>query len=169
MQHWPWVRELVFWGSLALNAVLFVFFFFKSAINEIAREWWIGRRQRKEEEQNRLYELRRHLVAYPSHHFSLMIQAVLSSRVQTDLELGQILKAVESAGRRLTEATEFTAANEPRFPPEIRDGLKKLKQVSLISDVLADHSRMLARHERVAGVCEQLVARIDALVRNNGS
>ena len=164
MKHWQWGRELIFWGSVVLNAVLAVLLFFKSAINEIVRDWWTGRRQHREQEQERLHELRRHLVIYPSYHFSLMIQMILSNKIQSDHELQQILRAVESVGRRLSEAGEFIATNEPRFPPEIQEGLRELKQVSLIHDVLADSSRIFSRHDRVVEVCGRLVAQIDSLL-----
>lgn len=107
MEHWQWGRELVLWVSLAVNAVLFFLLFFKSAINEIVREWWIRRHRREEENRRYLHELRRHLVAYPSHHFFLMIQAVLAGKARTDRELEKISKSMESGGHRLTEAARL--------------------------------------------------------------
>ena len=157
MESSGWLRELIFYGSLILNLVLLVALFFRTAINEVVRDWWRERRQRKEEEKSLLHELHYHLNLYPAIHFSIMTQLSMMSMVRTAEEVRQIKSTYEKTEKMMEKFVVFTNSNELRFSDDIRAGLRELREAASVMDVLeGDYTRINGISQRVHDVSDRL-------------
>ena len=148
----------IFLLSVILNVVLGFAFFFRSAINDVVRDWWKERRQKRKEEQSRLYELNQHLTTYPVQHLCLTLQIMLIKEAQTTTEVQMVQESVESGEASLKQVLDFITANEVRFSDDIRAGLKELREASDIGDVMlqGQYKHIPETNHRVTAVCDRL-------------
>jgi len=167
MESWGSIWKLLLYGSIFLNIVFVLLVFFQTALNEIVRDLWRERRRRAEEEKDRLNELYRHLSSYPGYHFSLMMRLLIAERLQSDAELQEHLGAVRDIGDRIEQMQAFFAANELRFPDEIRHGLRDLRTASNAGGILTNPARIFDLHQQVVDVCNRLKRSVErALCRH---
>ncbi len=157
--------ELIFLLSVILNVVLGFAFFFRSAINDTVRDWWTGRRSRQKEQEDRLHELRGHLLPYPTYHFVMMMRYFIAERVQDDAEVQEHLRAVQEAGNKMQQIVDFIGANELRFSQEIQQGIRRLREEINMGDVIADPRRIFERHRLVKAACDRLKEQIEHELR----
>ena len=149
--------ELIFVLSLILNVVLGFAFFFRSTINDVIRDWWRERRQRKEEQKVLLHELHYYVNVYPTSHFCLMTQLSMMNLARTPQEVRQIESSNEKVGKVMEQFVVFTNANELRFSEDIRADLRELRKAASVIDVLeGDYTRILDISQRVHDVSDRL-------------
>ena len=149
--------ELIFILSIILNLVLGFAFYFRSAINEIVRDWWKERGKRKKEKKSLLHELHYHLNLYPGCHFIVMTHLAMESMARTTEEVRQIKSSYEKTGKMMEKFVVFSNANELRFSDDIRAGLRELREAASVMDVLeGDYSRILDISQRVHEISDRL-------------
>ena len=159
------MEGLILYGSLALNFVLGLALYFRTAINEVVRDWWTRRRSRRQEQEDRLHELHGYLLCYPNYHFIAMTRYFITQRVQTDAEVQEHLRAMQELGEKMHPIQDFVGANELRFSQEIQQGIRHLRQEINMGDVLADPRRIFERHRLVVGACDRLKEQIEQELR----
>jgi len=149
--------ELIFILSIILNLVLGFAFYFRSAINEIVRDWWKERGKRKKEKKSLLHELNNHLNLYPGSHFMIMTHLAMEIMAKTQEEVRQIKSSIEKTQKVLEQFVVFSNANELRFSADIRAGLRELREAASVMDVLeGDFTRILAISQRVHDISDRL-------------
>jgi len=151
-----------FYASVILNIALLVALFFRTALNDVVRDWWEERRRRHKEEADLLHKLHHHLSLYPTYHFSTMVSLFIMSTARTPEEVSRIKRGMEKTGNVLQQFIDFTSANELRFSEEIRAGLRKLREEASVMDVLeGQYARMYEISERVVEICVRLKGMIE--------
>ena len=86
-----------------------------------------------------------------------MAQLTLLQTAQTPQEVQSTQRYIDETMDELRRINEFITANELRFSSEIRSGLKELRGVSNISEVIVgDYTRIREIGQRVNEVCDRL-------------
>lgn len=112
--------------SLIINCILACILFFKSALNEILKQWWLQRQSAKKDKRERLSDIRLSLLKLQATFPFLLLDIVM---VKTDPKLAQ-----KTRGSHFTETTNAfkeenakLRENEIYCTIETQDLLKNLK------------------------------------------
>lgn len=106
--------------SIFLNLLLFIAVFFRSALNEILKDWWTERRQAKKEHKHQLFNLRSHLLKISRLSSTILIfQAMINSKEDTaiKIEMFNNSKPTLSQWHDINNIIEENCIN---YPPDIR-------------------------------------------------
>lgn len=114
--------------SIVLNILLIILLFFKSALNDILKEWWIDKRKVAKEAKGRLINLRANLLKLLTLSPLLLIQTAVHinekdpiAKKQLKFQWDNTLKAWELANETITK-------DEILFPSDIRIPLKEFQE-----------------------------------------
>ncbi|MHC4476876.1 MAG: hypothetical protein ACYTEL_14610 [Planctomycetota bacterium] len=106
--------------SVVGNLTLLAMFFFKSALNEILKEWWLEKRKQKRESKNRLVELRKRLITMQRLTPSMLINQAnlkyITDPSVKDRDTVRQSKMIEEWG----QANRYVLENEVYYPKDIR-------------------------------------------------
>jgi len=115
-------------GSVFLNVILFLLVFFKSALNDILKHWWIEKQKAKKEFKECLIELRTNLYKLQSSS-TLLIIAMALRRIEKNPETKAMLDDQYKNNLKVYgEVSNNMLKNEMFFPEDIREQIKQFQK-----------------------------------------
>ena len=129
--------------SIILNIIFVVILFFKSALNDIVKNWWIDRKKKKEEAIQRLVTFKTKFSIYQTQNLLIIItlakkHADLIMEKPTDQFIEDAyqssLNKFSEIGVSITELLDF-------LPPDLRSCYKRLNEQSteIIRNIMQGH------------------------------
>ena len=81
------IEKILLTISIILKLILIVAVFFRTALNEIVKDWWIEKKQTKKEHKQRFLELRSNLLKLSRLSFTILIfRAMANSKEDKDVK-----------------------------------------------------------------------------------
>ena len=109
--------------SLIVNLVLLLLVFFKSALNEIVKEWWLYKRKAKREKREKLIALRSYILEI-GHLSNMVLFGLASLKVVTDEETKQFNeKYSDDSRKKWGEIRQKISDEEIHYPIELRNDI----------------------------------------------
>ncbi|MBC2703098.1 hypothetical protein [Desulfobacula sp.] len=106
--------------SVILNIILVLLVFFKTALNEILKEWWQDKRNSQKELKERLITLRSTLLEL-SNTSTLLLILTAAKKNEKDIEVQKMYKEKwDNALSTYGELTDFITKNLPYYPIKVR-------------------------------------------------
>ncbi len=154
-------ESYVLWASVALNFVLALILFFRTALNEILLDWYKRSRQRRDRLRTLLLELRKHMSSFAQDYFLVLVGAGLELMGGEMAPAGR--KYREEAGERLKEANDFLDHRLPEFPQTIRTLVGELRGRVMLPkmDEILNREFILERGDSVEGVVKKILEEVD--------
>lgn len=156
--------------SLIINCILACFLFFKSALNEILKEWWLQRQSAKKDKRERLSNIRLSLLKLQAAFPFLLLDIVI---VKTDPELAE-----KTRGSHYKETTNaFKEANAKLRENEIYCTIETQNLLKGLTKKLEDSSSkllsgnftkesILAMIEELSKDIERIVSKVEEEIKN---
>ena len=158
--------------SIVLNIILIVVIFFKSALNDILKEWWINKQKEKKETIQHLAQLKTNLTK-----LSGLIPLIFVRTAQ--LTSGQILNPnskdylqnqLKENNLNLGKINEDILANEIYYPIDIKNSLQDFSKniAEFIQEIFTTQiykERMLEITTEIAKSTTSIIEKIDAHLR----
>jgi hypothetical protein len=150
--------------SVAVNIVLTLLLFFRSALNDIVKEWWSEKRKTRKESRDRLVALRSSLLKL-SNTSSLLLILTATNQIETDATVKQQMKPHWDAAAKLYgEIREAIVKDDPLLPSDIRREFKEFdaEMQKATKEVL----NALLYKERLLEIIQKVTSRIEAIVES---
>jgi len=122
------MQTAIFFASIILNIFLIFSLFFKSALNDILKEWWIEKRKMKRKTREHLIELRANLLKLSTLSPLLLIQSAAHMNEKDPIMKGKWKSQWDSTLKAWGQANEDISKNEILFPNDIRTFLKDFQE-----------------------------------------
>jgi hypothetical protein len=114
--------------SIILNIILFFLLLFKSALNDILKEWWSDKRNAKKEYRDRLSMLRSNLTKL-SGSLVMVLIAMALRRVETDPEILEMLESQYKNNLEIyKEINDLINKDYIHYPNNIRELINRFSQ-----------------------------------------
>ena len=160
------MKDIVLIISIVLNAVLAVCIFFKSALNDILKEYWRNKQERKRQRNQRIIDLRKHLSAIQNSATSNLVTMAVWWNAD-DPEQKAIYKGHLETSLKLS-GDSFRAAREDMiyYPEDIKAALEAFfaeyqKFTGEIVDKPIYKERLFEMSDYVNSSIEDITAMID--------
>lgn len=122
----PFIISLII--NIFLAILLLVTFFFKSAINDILKEWWLERRKKINKKTEKLIELRSNLSKIERVSSILLVSLAVEKNPNMKISKEETKKQIINKTKELGQINDLILKNEPYFPESIRKLYKKYKE-----------------------------------------
>ena len=122
-------------ASLILNVVLLVLLFFKSAFNDLFREYVLNRLRERKHRRELLKSLSAYLETLPHLYFNWITFGTLAEHAPTEEERAQAGVLRNENQALMAQALRFIRENRYDFPLGIQGHLAKLEQAMSLSPV----------------------------------
>ena len=160
------MNDIILIISIVLNVVLAICIFFKSALNDILKEYWRNKQERKRQRNQRIIDLRKHLSAIQSAVTSnLVIIAVWWNADNPEKEAiykGHLETSLKISGE------SFRAAREDLiyYPEDIKTALEAFfagyqKFIGEITEKPIYKERLVEMSDYLNSSIERIIAMID--------
>ena len=150
--------------SVAVNILLAFLVFFRSALNDIVKEWWLEKRKTRKESKDRLVALRSNLVKL-SNSSSLLLILTATNQIETDPVMRQQMKLQwDSAAKSYGEIREAIIRDEPLLPNDLRQGWKEFEAEMQKAGKEALNSLMYK--ERLLEITQNVTSKITSIIEN---
>lgn len=161
------MQTVILISSIILNFILAMLLFFKSALNDILKEWWLDKRTIKRENRDRLIELRSRLVKLSGLSPLLLIQSAIHQYEKDPYMKEKFKSQWNSTLKAWGEENEYISKNEILFPNDIRILLREFQEkfakatVEVITSLIYKE-RMLELTQEVSSSVSQIIEKVDA-------
>jgi hypothetical protein len=157
--------------SFAFNVVLVLLIFFKSALNDILKQWWKEKEQRKKDSKNYLIELRKKLTRIKNWSIATLI-TLASYKYGTDPMLRDSMKnSFNELIQKMGETHQYILDNEVYYPTDIRKLYDKFNEKfgKAISETITSvmyRERLLEIINDINPVIENLLTKVENHILN---
>ena len=158
--------------SFVLNVIFIVLLFFKSALNDILKEWWIDRRKKNEEKIKRLIDFKTKFNLQQSQGFLVILMLSLK---QVNLIMNRPSDQVSEATYQNSLQTSSEARNDilefvDYLPEELRVNYKRYnKQVTeIIANIMKGHCAkedVTAYSDKMSSLASEITNSTDSILR----
>ena len=139
----PWVSLLTL--SLALNLLLLIVLFFRSALNKIVENAYSEWRTRMATRRQLLTDVYAQVDAIGRDHFLVLATTGMIWNAHTDEERGTFMAKLEEMTPRVAEAQSFLTRHELELPHEIRALVDQLRSRMMLPSIeAAGNARSIA-------------------------
>lgn len=150
--------------SVAVNILLAFLVFFRSALNDIIKEWWLEKRKTRKESKDRLVALRSNLVKL-SNSSSLLLILTATNEIETDPVMRQQMKPQwGSAAKSYGEIREAIIRDEALLPNDLRQGWKEFK--AEMQKAGKEVLNSLMYKERLLEITQNVTSKITSIIEN---
>jgi len=160
------MQTAIFMASIIGNVVLIILFIFKSALNDILKEWWMNKRKVVRENRERLIELRANLLKLSSLSPLLLIQSAVLNNEKDPIMKKQLKDQWDSFLREWKLANEDILKKEILFSNDIRLLLKEFSEKwgKAITEVIISpiyKERLLKLTEEISSSVSKIIGEVD--------
>jgi hypothetical protein len=150
--------------SVAVNILLAFLVFFRSALNDIIKEWWLEKRKTRKESKDRLVALRSNLVKL-SNSSSLLLILTATNEIETDPVMRQQMKPQwGSAAKSYGEIREAIIRDEALLPNDLRQGWKEFE--AEMQKAGKEVLNSLMYKERLLEITQNVTSKITSIIEN---
>jgi len=114
--------------SVILNFFFVLLLFFRSALNDIVKEYWQQRCKRKEIFKNHLIELRKRILTLQRLECLILINQAVIKYDTTLAERSRLRETQDSMLKECGQAHQYISDNEVHYPKDIRELYKKYQR-----------------------------------------
>ena len=156
------MERIVLIISVAVNILFVLLLFFRSALNDIAKEWWLEKRKVRKESRVRLVALRSNLLKL-SNASSLLLILTATNQIETDSTAKQQMKphwdgAVKSYG----EIRDPIIKDDPLMPSDIRQAYKDFE--TEMQKATKEVLNSLMYKERLLEITQNVTSKIEVII-----
>ena len=160
--------------SIIINIILVPLIFFKSAINEILKEWWLDRRRKKEEAIKRLVEFKTKFTLYNSHNGMLMValaQKQLASIMGRAVD-AFIEEAFKSSSKKSGEASGSIAEFVDFLPAYLKTRFNSYNKLwgEIIRNIVENRitkEDLMGYNEKMTSLTSECINLADSMIEKN--
>jgi len=156
------MKNLVLIISLILNLILAPILFFKSALNEIVKEWWKEKRKRKIESRNHLVELRKRLIRIQNWSHLMLINQASIKYITDPIAKAKLTTSHEEIKKEWGEANRYILDNEIHYPEDIKKLYKEYSEK--LGKALAETITGVMYKERLLEIINSITPIMDSLI-----
>jgi hypothetical protein len=150
--------------SVAVNLILALSLFFRSALNDIVKEWWAEKRKARKESKERLVVLRSNLLKL-SNTSSLLLILTATNQIETDPVVKQQMKSHwDSAVKSYGQIREAIIKDDPLLPNDIRREYREFE--AEMQKATKEVLTALTYKERLLEITEEVTSRITAIIES---
>ena len=122
------IEKILLTISIILNLILIVAVFFRTALNEIVKDWWIEKKQTKKEHKQRFLELRSNLLKLSRLSFTILIfRAMANSKEDKDVK-AQMFNNSKPTLDQWRDINTDIEENDIHYPQDIRELYTKYRR-----------------------------------------
>jgi hypothetical protein len=150
--------------SLAINILFALLLFFRSALNDIVKEWWSEKRKTRKESKDRLIVLRSNLLKL-SNASSLLLILTATNQIETNPIVKQQMKLQwDGVTKSYGEIRETIIKDDPLLPSDIRQAYKdyETEMQKATKEVL----NSLIYKERLLEITQNVTSKIEAIIES---
>lgn len=160
------MQTTIFMVSIIGNVVLIILFIFKSALNDILKEWWMNKRKVVRENRERLIELRANLLKLSSLSPLLLIQSAVLNNEKDPIIKKQLKDQWDSFLREWKQVNEDILKKEILFSNDIRLLLKEFSEKwgKAITEVIISpiyKERLLKLTQEISSSVSKIIGEVD--------
>jgi hypothetical protein len=156
------MKNIILVVSVVGNVILVAIYFFKSAVNEIVKEWWLEKRQQKRESKNRLVELRKRSITIQRLTPLILVNRAsleyITSPSRKDRAATRQSEMIEEWG----QANRYVLDNEVYYPKDIRALYREYNEK--IGKALAETITDVMYKERLLEIVDGITLIMDSLL-----
>jgi len=148
--------------SIAVNIILALLLFFRSALNDILKEWWLEKRKARKESRDRLVALRSNLLKL-SNASSLLLILTAMNQIETDPTAKQQTKQNwDETAKSYGGIRKAIIKDEALLPNDIRREYKEFEaeMQKATKEVLND----LIYRERLLEITRNVTSKIEVII-----
>jgi len=150
--------------SLAVNLLFALLLFFRSALNDIVKEWWLEKRKARKESKDRLVALRSNLLKL-SNVSSLLLILTATNQIETDQIVKQQMKSQwDGVAKSYGEIRDTIIKNDPLLPSDIRRAYKDFE--TEMQKATKEVLNSLMYKERLLDITQNVTSRIEAIIES---
>jgi hypothetical protein len=150
--------------SLAINLLFALLLFFRSALNDIIKEWWSEKRKARKESKDRLVVLRSNLLKL-SNVSSLLLILTATNQIETDPMVKQQMKLQsDGVAKSYGEIREAIIKDDPLLPSDIRRAYKDFE--TEMQKATKEVLNSLMYKERLLEITQNVTSRIEAIIES---
>lgn len=153
--------------SILINAILGICVFFKSALNEILKEYWQNRCNRKKEINHKIIELRRQLSIMRNTSTLSLITLASWKRAQEPDEKAMYKKHLDDSVKEWSKSYRSIENDEIYYPTKMQSALRKFfekyqKFNGEILEIPMYKERLLEMSDYVNSSIDEIIEMIDS-------
>ena len=148
--------------SVILNFLFGLLFFFRSALNDIIKEYWQQKCKRKEIFKNHLIELRKRILILQRLECHILIYQAIILYDTTLAERMRLSETLDSMIKECGQAHQYIRNNEVHYPEDIRELYKKYQRD--FSDGIVEIVQKGTYKERLLEVTDILSDKLSSLM-----
>ena len=150
--------------SVSVNIVFAMLLFFRSALNDIVKEWWLEKRKARKESKDRLVALRSNLLKL-SNVSSLLLILTATNQIETDQIVKQQMKSQwDGVAKSYGEIRDTIIKNDPLLPSDIRRAYKDFE--TEMQKATKEVLNSLMYKERLLDITQNVTSRIEAIIES---
>lgn len=158
--------------SIVLNIILIVVIFFKSALNDILKEWWINKQKEKKETIQHLAQLKTNLTKLSSLIPLIFVETaqLTSGQISNPNFKDHLQNQLKENTLNLGKINENILANEIYYPIDIKNSLQDFSKnlAEFIQEIMTRQiykERMLEITTEITKSIISIIEKIDAYLR----
>ena len=162
-------KNILFIISLSINFILACLLFFKSALNEILKEWWLQRQSARKDKQKRLSDIRMSLLKLKASFPYLLLDIAIAKE---DPKLASETRAshFKETANAFKQANENLRENEIYCDDETQYLLKELTKTfedssSIILSSNTDKKNLLSMIEELSNNIEIIIDKVEKQIK----
>ena len=150
--------------SITINILFALLLLFRSALNDILKEWWSEKRKARKESRDRLVAVRSSLLKL-SNAASLLLILTATKRIETDPVLQEQLKRHwDGTAKSYGEIREAIVKDEPLLPSNAKQAYKDFETEMQAATKEVLNSVMYK--ERLLEITQSVTSKIEAIIQS---